>query len=48
MEADAPIEGDQFAVDIIENLDPGSRFCQENGEASCEWFHIADVIWDVG
>ena len=47
MEPDAPVEGDQIAIDVIEDLDSGSWFCQENGEASGEWFHIADVIWDV-
>lgn len=46
MEPDAPIEGDEFPVEVVEDLEPGWLFRQQDREAASEWFNVAGVITD--
>ena len=46
MEPDAPIEGDEFPVEVVEDLEPGRLFRQENGESASERFDVAGMITD--
>jgi len=48
VEADAPVERDQIAIEVIYHLYVASRFGKQHGETSGERLAVAGVFWDSG
>lgn len=46
MKADASVEIDEVAIDVVEHLKGRTLFCQKNGEAPSERFDVASMRWD--
>jgi len=46
VESDAPVEGDEVAVDVVEDFEARRLFCKEDGEAAGEWLDVAGVLAD--
>lgn len=47
MESNAPVERDKVPIEVVEDLESGWLFCQEDREASGEWFDVTGMFTDL-